>query len=58
MTIQLVNYLSIVKLLCQVGMFKEFEAEGSQRGFKSEVNKGELGLRITNCVAVYAKDKL
>ena len=39
-------------------MFEEFEAEGNQRGFESEVHEGKLSLRIPNCVAVYTKNKL
>ena len=58
MTIQLINYLSIVELLRQVSMFKEFEVEGSRRGFESEVNKGKLGLCVPDYIAVYTKDQL
>ena len=52
MVIQLVDNLLVIIFLCQVGVFKEFKAEGGWRGFKSEVNKGELGLRVANSVTV------
>ena len=58
MAIQLVNNLLVIVFLCQVGVFKEFKAEGGQRGFKLEVNKGKLGLCVPNYVAIYTKDKL
>ena len=58
MTIQLVDYLSVIELLRQIGVLKEFEAEGSRRGFESEVNKGKLSLRVPNYVAVYTKNQL
>ena len=57
-TIKLVKNKLVVVLTCQVRVFKEFKAKGSQRGFKSEVNKGKLSLRISNYVAIYTKNQL
>ena len=48
----------VVELACEVGVFKKLEAEGSRRGFESEVNKGKLSLRVPNCVTVYTKNEL
>jgi hypothetical protein len=52
MSAQLVDNQLVVELARQVGVFKEFEAEGSRGGFESKVNKSELGLRVSNRVAI------
>jgi hypothetical protein len=52
MSAQLVDNQSVVELTRQVGVFKEFKAEGSRGGFELEVNKSELGLRVSNRVAI------
>jgi hypothetical protein len=55
MAIQLVNNQLVIVFIRQVGVFEELEAEGSRRGFESEVNKGELSLRVAYSFAVNAE---
>ena len=58
MSVELINYQSVVELVCEVGMLKKLKAEYGQGRFESEVNKGKLSLRVPNCVAVYTKNEL
>ena len=58
MSVELINYQLVVKLVCEVNMLKKLEAECDQERFKSEINKGKLSLRVPNYVAVYTKNEL
>ena len=58
MSVKLINYQSVVKLVCEIGILKKLKAECGQKRFKSEINKGKLDLHVPNCFAVYTKNKL